>query len=80
MKLNLVIIYLLSLFADIMLIGKPISLLKFFIVDEDLCIDLEIMFVVYVLPLLPVINIFFPWKSEAIFDDIFERASITFGT
>ena len=43
-----------------MLIGRPISLLKFLMVDEHLGSDLERILVVEVFPLLPVINIFFP--------------------
>ena len=73
-------IYLLSFFDDIMLIGSPISLLKFLIVDEHLGSDFEMIFVVDVFPLLPVINIFFPLKSDAISDDIFESAFLTLGT
>ena len=56
-----------------MLIGRPISLLKFLIVDEHFGSDFEMIFVVDVFPLLPVINIFFPSKSDAMFDDIFDK-------
>ena len=58
--------YSLSLFACITDKGRPISLLKFPIVEEQLGNELLSKKVQVVLPLLPVIRIFFPLNSSQI--------------